>query len=613
MARAPRSTRCTRAPDIACVASKVLDWEGETVDFVDAALSFYGQGFKLHVGEPADERYDEAHDVLFATGAAMVVRDRRVPLGGRLRRALLHVLRGRRPRLAAVAARLAGALRAALAGLPSAPRVDGQVRELARAVPARTQRALHDLQELRRPQPRPGPARGARACRCDAASRSAASTPTRSTSSAASAAKTTTRSAVPKSTLASMYAVDAFVENIRSLRESRDDIQRRRQRGDHEILEVVPPAAAPQHRRAVLHDRLRRRRGGHERRAASSRRGARSRSPPATRSPRGWPARRSAPGRSPCALCREHDVKLVSTVKAELTHPDFDVYVIDPASMAELEAWCDVIVFQGYILHEYPVIRDSKKIIVADIYDPFHLEQLEQARDLGEKLRKDTVLGASYVLNQQLTRGDFFLCASDKQRDFWLGQLAAVGRINPANYDASPSLSKLIQLVPFGVSDDPPRQLRPAIKGVVPGIGRRRQGHPVGRRHLQLVRPADAASARSTSCGCAGRTCACSSSACSTRTPTCPRCAWSSRRARLADELGLTDRHVFFNEQWVAYDDRQNYLLDADIGVSHALPPRRDRVLLPHPHPRLPVGGPAVRHDRGRLVRATSPRARRSA
>ena len=36
----------------------------------------------------------------------------------------------------------------------------------------------------------------------------------------------------------------------------------------------------------------------------------------------------------------------------------------------------------------------------------------------------------------------------------------------------------------------------------------------------------------------------------------------------LATELGLIDRHVFFNEEWVAYDDRQNYLLDADIGVS---------------------------------------------
>jgi len=37
---------------------------------------------------------------------------------------------------------------------------------------------------------------------------------------------------------------------------------------------------------------------------------------------------------------------------------------------------------------------------------------------------------------------------------------------------------------------------------------------------------------------------------------------------RLSDQLGLTDTHVFFNEGWVAYDDRQNFLLEADIGVS---------------------------------------------
>jgi glycosyltransferase involved in cell wall biosynthesis len=36
----------------------------------------------------------------------------------------------------------------------------------------------------------------------------------------------------------------------------------------------------------------------------------------------------------------------------------------------------------------------------------------------------------------------------------------------------------------------------------------------------------------------------------------------------LADDLGLTDVHVFFNEGWVEYDDRQNYLLEADVGVS---------------------------------------------
>jgi len=37
---------------------------------------------------------------------------------------------------------------------------------------------------------------------------------------------------------------------------------------------------------------------------------------------------------------------------------------------------------------------------------------------------------------------------------------------------------------------------------------------------------------------------------------------------RVAEQLGLVGRHVFFNEGWVPYDDRANSLLDADVGVS---------------------------------------------
>jgi GT2 family glycosyltransferase len=63
-----------RDGSVACVASKVLDWDGELVDFVDAGLGFYGHGFKLHAGEPDSPAYDREADVLFASGAAMVVR-----------------------------------------------------------------------------------------------------------------------------------------------------------------------------------------------------------------------------------------------------------------------------------------------------------------------------------------------------------------------------------------------------------------------------------------------------------------------------------------------------------------------------------------------------------
>ena len=37
---------------------------------------------------------------------------------------------------------------------------------------------------------------------------------------------------------------------------------------------------------------------------------------------------------------------------------------------------------------------------------------------------------------------------------------------------------------------------------------------------------------------------------------------------QLAAELGLVGTTVIFNEEWVAYEDRQNYLLDADVAVT---------------------------------------------
>lgn len=36
----------------------------------------------------------------------------------------------------------------------------------------------------------------------------------------------------------------------------------------------------------------------------------------------------------------------------------------------------------------------------------------------------------------------------------------------------------------------------------------------------------------------------------------------------LARRLGLLGKSVFFLEQWVAYDERQNFLLEADVGIS---------------------------------------------
>ena len=267
------------------------------------------------------------------------------------------------------------------------------------------------------------------------------------------------------------------------------------------------------------------------------------------------------------ALAAEHDVQLVSTTLADLADSPFPVRAVDDEGLLEVERWCDVLVFQGWLVHKRPFLLESDKVLVADVYDPLHLEQLEQGRDEGWRGRVAAVQSATAVLNEQMLRGDFFLCASEKQRDFWLGQLSALGRVNPVNYDTDETLRALIDVVPFGVSETPPVRTRPAIKGVVPGIGpddkvllwgggiynwfdpltllhavdRLRRRRPEVRLFfLGLKHP----------------------------NPDIPEMRMAVAARELSDRLGLTGTHAFFNEGWVDYDDRQNYLLDADVGVS---------------------------------------------
>ncbi len=263
-------------------------------------------------------------------------------------------------------------------------------------------------------------------------------------------------------------------------------------------------------------------------------------------------------------LAAEHEVQLVSQVGAQASSDRFAVRQVGEAELRELAAWLDVLVFQGSLLHEFPFLRDSDKVLVADIYDPFHLELLEQARDEGEARRRDIVHNAVVVLNDQIQRADLLLCASEKQRDFWLGALAALGRVNVATYDEDETLRTRLAVAPFGLPDTPPVQRRHGIRGSIDGIG---TGDKVllwgGGIYnwfdpLTLVRAVDRlrGDVRLVFLGGAHPN------------PRVPEMRMAVAARELAAELGVLDTHVFFNPGWVPYIERADWLLDADAGVS---------------------------------------------
>ena len=57
-----------------CVAARILNWTGERIDFAGGAINFEAKGFQLGHGSTKIDSWNEERPVLFACGAAMLVR-----------------------------------------------------------------------------------------------------------------------------------------------------------------------------------------------------------------------------------------------------------------------------------------------------------------------------------------------------------------------------------------------------------------------------------------------------------------------------------------------------------------------------------------------------------
>lgn len=61
-------------PSVACVGSRILNWDGSRLDFAGGAMNFYGYGYHLDFGAPADAVPGQASPVLAPCGGVMALR-----------------------------------------------------------------------------------------------------------------------------------------------------------------------------------------------------------------------------------------------------------------------------------------------------------------------------------------------------------------------------------------------------------------------------------------------------------------------------------------------------------------------------------------------------------
>jgi glycosyltransferase involved in cell wall biosynthesis len=259
-------------------------------------------------------------------------------------------------------------------------------------------------------------------------------------------------------------------------------------------------------------------------------------------------------------LAREFPVTLAVPEGSKISG-DFSIIVYGSGNDEHLEraVWsARVVVVPAVHVIQIPALWNTQAPIVIDGYDPFVAETLYMGGDVST---------LQHVLTKAYLLGDFFICASERQRDWWLGLLEAHGRINPYTFSEDPSLRKLVDVVPFGLPEEPPQATRPAIKGVWRGIGPEDKVLLWGgglwpwldpltairavawvwqqRQDVRLIFPG-------------------------TRHPN----PWMSgipthneAAQTLAGELGLLGKAVFFGE-WVPYEDWPNVLLESDIALT---------------------------------------------
>jgi glycosyltransferase involved in cell wall biosynthesis len=270
-------------------------------------------------------------------------------------------------------------------------------------------------------------------------------------------------------------------------------------------------------------------------------------------------------------LGRSSDVTLMIPDATDLSTDAFDVRVADlndSRAMTSIGRAFDVVISQRLPVPTAHALAAAGTRLIFDLYAPILIENLAFDAMHG----RSRVRELQYRLNRlefeaALRTGDAFMCASERQRDLYIGSLITAGRIDHKTYGDDTSLRDVIDVVPFGIDRNPPEHARTVLRGVVPGIGEQDRivlwGGGIWNWFdpLTVIRAVELLGRtrddiRLFFLGTAHPN------------PRIEEMAMTGRAIALADELRVRDRSVIFNLGWVPYAEIGSYLLEADVGVA---------------------------------------------
>ncbi len=245
---------------------------------------------------------------------------------------------------------------------------------------------------------------------------------------------------------------------------------------------------------------------------------------------------------------------------------DWAVYAHqDPTTLRPHLEWADTVVAQPQWPAVTRELARSGKRLVFDLYVPEPFELLEAHATKRPRIRAGWQALALDRIDDALRVGHHLICASERQRDLWIGLLLGARVLGPEVYDRDPDLRGTIDVVALGVSDAAPAAVPGA--GIRSTLGQLTDDDEVVLWNGGIWSWLDAGSVIEAMALLRERR---------------PRARLvfmgrgsheaGLRSAAEAEEharrLGLLGETVFINDGWVDYGERATWLLEADCAVS---------------------------------------------
>jgi len=267
------------------------------------------------------------------------------------------------------------------------------------------------------------------------------------------------------------------------------------------------------------------------------------------------------------ALSKKHEVTLLTQQATEAKLPGVAIACINDVLWVELVKQADVLIAQSIPAIIALRAKQYGTKIILDAYDPMPLENLEIFKNDDMVKRNKNNHEIVSLFNFSFAVADAVICANERQKNLWVGLLLSLRKITPNVYDQDISLKQMIDIVPFGLPSHPPLKngeglrhrfgIKDTDKVLLWGGGIWNWFDP-----LTLIRAVKILSTKRSDIKLVFM---------GIKHPNecIPEMKMAVDAINLAKKLHLLDKHVFINYGWTPYEDRQNFLLEADIGVSN--------------------------------------------